>query len=63
MPGAFGKQRIYVSKKKPRIDTRRLVFICLGLGLFFWLYLIAPLADAVDPVGRHFPLKTLSAQS
>ena len=56
MPGAFGKQRIYVSKKKLRFDTRRLVFICLGLGLFFWLYLIAPLADAVDPVGRHFPL-------
>jgi sodium-dependent dicarboxylate transporter 2/3/5 len=56
MPEAFGKQRIYVSKKKPPFDSRRLVFICLGLGLFFWLYLLAPLPDAVDPAGKHFPL-------
>jgi len=42
MPEAFGKQRIYVRKKKPPFDTRRLAFIVLGLGLFFWLYLIAP---------------------
>ena len=56
MPEAFGKQRIYVSKKKSPFDTRRLAFIFLGLGLFFWLYLIDPLADAVDPAGKHFPL-------
>ena len=56
MPEAFGKQRIYVRKKKAPFDTRRLAFIFLGLGLFFWLYLIDPLADAVDPAGKHFPL-------
>jgi sodium-dependent dicarboxylate transporter 2/3/5 len=56
MPEAFDKQRIYVRKKKAPLDTRRLAFIFLGLGLFFWLYLIGPLADAVDPAGKHFPL-------
>ena len=56
MPETFGKQRIYVRKKKAPFDTRRLAFICLGLGLFFWLYLIDPLADAIDPAGKHFPL-------
>jgi sodium-dependent dicarboxylate transporter 2/3/5 len=56
MPETLGKQRIYVSKGKPPFDTRRLAFIFLGLGLFFWLYLIDPLPDAVDPAGRHFPL-------
>ena len=56
MPEPFGKQTIYVSKKKPPFDTRRLAFILLGLGMFFWLYLIDPLPDAVDPAGRHFPL-------
>ena len=56
MPEAFGKRAIYVSKKKPPFDTRRLVFILLGLGLFFWLYLIDPLPDAVDPTGKHFAL-------
>jgi sodium-dependent dicarboxylate transporter 2/3/5 len=56
MPEAFGKQRIYVRKKKAPFDTRRLAFICLGLSLFFWLYLIDPLPDAIDPAGKHFPL-------
>ncbi len=56
MPEAFGKQRIYVRKKKAPFDTRRLAFIFLGLGLFFWLYLIDPLPDAIDPSGKHFPL-------
>jgi len=56
MPEAFGKQRIYVRKKKAPFDTRRLAFICLGLSLFFWLHLIDPLPDAIDPAGKHFPL-------
>jgi sodium-dependent dicarboxylate transporter 2/3/5 len=56
MPETLGKQRIYVSKRKPPFDTPRLAFIFLGLALFFWLYLIDPLPDAVDPAGRHFPL-------
>lgn len=37
-------------------DLKRIVFILLGLGLFFWLYLIDPLPDAVDPLGQKFPL-------
>lgn len=37
-------------------DLKRLSFILLGLFLFFWLYLMDPLPDAVDPLGEHFPL-------
>jgi sodium-dependent dicarboxylate transporter 2/3/5 len=37
-------------------DLKRIVFILLGLFLFFWLYLANPLPDAVDPMGEHFPL-------
>lgn len=37
-------------------DLKRLFFILLGLTLFFWLYLADPLPDAVDPMGKHFPL-------
>ncbi|MDH3947446.1 MAG: SLC13 family permease [Gammaproteobacteria bacterium] len=37
-------------------DLKRLGFILLGLFFFFWLYLLDPLPDAVDPMGEHFPL-------
>ena len=39
-----------------RLDLKRIGFILLGLFLFFWLYLADPLPDAVDPMGKHFPL-------
>jgi len=38
------------------LDLKRIGFICLGLFLFFWLYMVDPLPDAVDPLGEHFPL-------
>jgi sodium-dependent dicarboxylate transporter 2/3/5 len=37
-------------------DLKRIGFIMLGLFLFFWLYLADPLPDAIDPMGKHFPL-------
>jgi len=37
-------------------DLKRLAFILLGLFFFFWVYLADPLPDAVDPMGKHFPL-------
>ena len=37
-------------------DLKRIGFILLGLFLFFWLYLADPLPDAIDPMGKHFPL-------
>ncbi|WP_455235274.1 SLC13 family permease [Thiogranum longum] len=56
MPDATGKLNFYVPRKKRPFDVSRLAFILLGLGLFFWLLLLEPLPDAVDPAGRHFPL-------
>ena len=38
------------------LDIKRIGFIALGLFLFSWLYLADPLPDAVDPLGKHFPL-------
>ena len=38
------------------LNLKRIVFIALGLFLFFWLYLADALPDAVDPMGIHFPL-------
>ena len=38
------------------LDLKRIGFILLGLFFFFWLYLADPLPDAVDPLGKHFPL-------
>jgi len=37
-------------------DLKRIGFILLGLFLFFWLFLADPLPDAVDPMGKSFPL-------
>ena len=35
-----------------RINWKRIFFILLGLGLFFWFYLMPSLPDAVDPTGK-----------
>jgi len=44
--------------KKPStpIDTRRLFFLLLGLGLFFAVYLSPPWPAAIDPMGESFTL-------
>ncbi len=39
-----------------QINWRRLFFIILGPTLFFLVYSSPPWADAVDPLGKHFPL-------
>ncbi len=41
------------------IDTKRLFFLLLGLGLFFTVYLSPPWPAAIDPMGEAF---TLTAQ-
>lgn len=41
---------------KNRIDVRRLIFIALGMILFAVVYTSPPWPDAVDPMGKHFPL-------
>ncbi|MHC1728904.1 MAG: SLC13 family permease [Syntrophobacteraceae bacterium] len=41
---------------KVSFDWRRILFILLGLGLFFIFYFMNDLPDAVDPSGKHFAL-------
>lgn len=47
---------IVVAPTKVKFDWKRVLFIFIGLGLFFWIYYMPPWPDAVDPMGKHFPL-------
>ncbi len=47
---------IVVAEAKPKFDWKRVFFILLGLGLFFFIYYMPPWKDAVDPTGKAFPL-------
>lgn len=49
-------EEILVAAEKVSFEWKRLFFILLGLGLFFWIYYMPAWPDAVDPVGKHFPL-------
>ena len=39
-----------------KINWTRLIAMLTGLGLFFLVYFSPPWPDAVDPMGKHFPL-------
>src|SRR4030042_917813 len=41
---------------KIKLDWKRILFILLGLGLFFFIYFSPPWKDAVDPLGKAFSL-------
>ena len=45
-----------MAKPRARLDIKRLLFICLGLGLFSIVYLSPAWPDAIDPMGDHFVL-------
>jgi sodium-dependent dicarboxylate transporter 2/3/5 len=47
---------IVVAPPKVTFDWKRVLFILLGLGIFFWIYFMPAWPDAVDPGGKHFPL-------
>jgi solute carrier family 13 (sodium-dependent dicarboxylate transporter), member 2/3/5 len=47
---------IVSASKTLDIDWKRIFFIVLGLVFFFTFYFMSDLPDAVDPVGKHFPL-------
>jgi sodium-dependent dicarboxylate transporter 2/3/5 len=38
------------------IDWKKIAFICLGIALFAVVYWAPPWPDAVDPMGKNFPL-------
>jgi solute carrier family 13 (sodium-dependent dicarboxylate transporter), member 2/3/5 len=45
-----------VATAKARIDRRKLVFLLLGIFLFVLAYYSPSWPDAIDPLGKHFPL-------
>ncbi|MFH1480976.1 MAG: SLC13 family permease [Pseudomonadota bacterium] len=47
---------IVIAEAKKRFELKRLFFVLLGLAFFFVFYYMPPLPDAVDPLGKHFPL-------
>lgn len=49
-------KEIVVAPTKIPFDWKRVLFILLGLGLFFFVYYMPPWKDAVDPTGKGFPL-------
>ena len=51
MSEGFGK-----SSGKAKIDLKRLCFTFLGVFLFIVVFYSPPWPDAIDPVGKHFPL-------
>lgn len=45
-----------ISSKGYKIDWTRLIALLTGVGLFLVIYYSPTWSDAVDPVGKHFPL-------
>jgi len=43
-------------RSRGRYDWKRIFFLLLGVILFAVVYFAPPWPDAVDPVGKHFPL-------
>ena len=58
MTDSTANKKSQLSLFMENFDVKRIAFISLGLFFFFWLYLADPLADAVDPLGEHFPLSS-----
>ena len=51
MLGEFGN-----GSTRSGVDWKRVVFILTGVLLFAVVYASPPWPDAVDPMGKHFPL-------
>lgn len=47
---------IALSPEKPKLEWKRLLFMSIGIILFIIVYYAPPWPDAVDPLGKHFPL-------
>ncbi len=48
--------KILLAPKKKPLDWKRVLFILLGLGVFFLFFMIDTLPDAIDPGGKVFKL-------
>ncbi|MCK4486621.1 MAG: anion permease, partial [Desulfobacterales bacterium] len=51
-------EEIILAPEKPILDWKRLLFMAIGIILFIVVYYAPPWPDAVDPMGKHFPLST-----
>ncbi len=51
-------EEIILAPEKPILDWKRLLFMATGIILFIVVYYAPPWPDAVDPMGKHFPLST-----
>jgi sodium-dependent dicarboxylate transporter 2/3/5 len=49
-------QEIAAATTKTSFNWKRMLFILIGLCLFFWIFYMPAWPDAIDPVGKHFPL-------
>ena len=47
---------IVVAETRVPFDWKRVMFIFIGLGLFFSIYYMPAWPDAIDPTGEHFAL-------
>ena len=50
-------EQIVIAPKKVAVDFKRIIFILLGLALFFLFYFLPEFADAVDPSASTFPCR------
>lgn len=50
------KEEVHMTPERAKFDWKRTFFILLGLGMFLWIYYMPPWPDAVDPLGKQFPL-------
>ena len=51
-----GMEDTYLARAAGQINWKRLLFICIGIGLFTIVYFSPDWPDAVDPKGKHFIL-------
>src|SRR4030042_3818040 len=47
---------ILIAETKTPFDWKRVMFILIGLGIFFLIYCMPQWPDAIDPGGKHFVL-------
>ncbi len=47
---------VSASRKESSINWSRIIFLLVGIALFAGVYFSPPWPDAIDPMGKHFPL-------
>ena len=50
------KEKVAAVSEKSQVNWSRIIFLLTGVFLFLAVYFSPPWPDAVDPMGKHFPL-------